>query len=72
MSIVNSREMLVDATRKGYAVGDPECEKGELRSGGEGLDHDGVLTVDQIVDYFSTKKNEIKESYGKNLAGKAV
>jgi len=34
-------------------LGDPNGEKGELRAGGDGLVYDGVLTVEQVVDYFS-------------------
>lgn len=35
-------------------LGDPEGEKGKLRAGGKDLDFDGVLTVDQVVKYFSS------------------
>jgi len=34
-------------------LGDQEGEKGDLSAGGEGLQYDGVLTVRQLVDYFS-------------------
>lgn len=34
-------------------LGDPDGEKGVLRSGGKGLDFDGVLTVKQVVEFFS-------------------
>ncbi|MCD6576527.1 MAG: HAD-IA family hydrolase [Anaerolineaceae bacterium] len=33
-------------------LGDPDGEKGVLKSGGEGLKYDGVLTARQLVDYF--------------------
>lgn len=36
------------------SLGDPDGERGELKRGGEGLDYDGVLHVDQLVAYFST------------------
>ena len=35
-------------------LGDPDGEKGTLRSGGEGLKYDGVLTARQLVDYFTS------------------
>jgi HAD superfamily hydrolase (TIGR01509 family) len=34
-------------------LGDPDGERGVLVQGGEGLDYDGVLHVDQMVKYFS-------------------
>ncbi len=34
-------------------LGDPDGEKGVLRSGGVGLDYDGVLSAKQLVNYFS-------------------
>ena len=35
-------------------LGDPDGEKGTLKSGGKGLKYDGVLTARQLVDYFSS------------------
>jgi HAD superfamily hydrolase (TIGR01509 family) len=35
-------------------LGDPAGERGVLKQGGDGLDYDGVLHVDQLVQYFST------------------
>jgi beta-phosphoglucomutase-like phosphatase (HAD superfamily) len=35
-------------------LGDPDGEKGTLKSGGEGLKYDGVLAAGQLVDYFSS------------------
>ncbi|HZD57838.1 MAG TPA: HAD-IA family hydrolase [Anaerolineales bacterium] len=35
-------------------LGDPDGERGELKQGGAGLDYDGVLHVEQLVQYFST------------------
>ena len=35
-------------------LGDPDGEKGILKSGGEGLKYDGVLTAGQLVGYFSS------------------
>jgi HAD superfamily hydrolase (TIGR01509 family) len=34
-------------------LGEPDGEKGTLRQGGQGLDFDGVLHVDQLIGYFS-------------------
>lgn len=36
------------------SLGDSDGERGVLKQGGEGLDYDGVLHVDQLVKYFST------------------
>jgi HAD superfamily hydrolase (TIGR01509 family) len=36
------------------SLGEPDGERGVLKQGGEGLDYDGVLHVDQLVEYFST------------------
>ena len=44
---VNSGDIIVTC------LGDPDGEKGILRKGGKGLKYDGVLRVDQAVDYFS-------------------
>ena len=35
-------------------LGDLDGETGTLKSGGEGLNYDGVLTAEQLVDYFSS------------------
>lgn len=35
-------------------LGDSDGEKGTLKSGGEGMKHDGVLTAAQLVAYFSS------------------
>jgi HAD superfamily hydrolase (TIGR01509 family) len=35
-------------------LGDPDGEKGKLRAGGVGLTYDGVLTFEQVVNYFSS------------------
>jgi hypothetical protein len=34
-------------------MGDPDGEKGILKQGGQGLDFDGVLHIDRLMDYFS-------------------
>ena len=35
------------------SLGDSDGEKGELRRGGEGIDYDGVLHLDQLTTYFT-------------------
>ena len=35
-------------------LGDPQGEKGQLIKGGEGIDYDGVLHIDQLIRYFSS------------------
>ena len=47
------REDLSQADIIVTCLGDPGGEKGELRRGGEGLDYDGVLRLEQLVAYFS-------------------
>ena len=47
------REDLSEADIIVTCLGDPDGEKGELKAGGEGLDYDGVLHLDPLVDYFS-------------------
>ena len=34
-------------------LGDPAGKKGELKRGGAGLEYDGVLRLDQLIEYFS-------------------
>lgn len=34
-------------------LGDPEGEKGELKKGGQGIDYNGVLGLDQLSAYFA-------------------
>ncbi len=48
------REDLSDADIIVTCLGDPDGKKGELRAGGEGLKYNGVLLVDQLVEYFSS------------------
>jgi beta-phosphoglucomutase-like phosphatase (HAD superfamily) len=47
------REDLSDADIIVTCLGDPDGEKGELKAGGEGIDYDGILHLDQLVDHFS-------------------
>jgi len=33
-------------------LGDPDGEKGKLKQGGEGINYNGVLRIDQLITYF--------------------
>lgn len=48
-----ARENLSEADIIVTCLGDPDGEKGDLVASGEGLDYDGVLRVDQLMEYFS-------------------
>lgn len=52
-NIYTEKENLSDADIVVTCLGDPDGEKGTLKQGGKGLDYDGVLRVDQLVEYFS-------------------
>jgi HAD superfamily hydrolase (TIGR01509 family) len=52
-NIYTESEDLSDAHIIVTSLGDPDGEKGRLKKGGEGLDYDGVLRLDQLIDYFS-------------------
>ena len=52
-NVYTEREDLSDADLIVTCLGDSDGEKGALKQGGEGLDYDGVLRVDQLVEYFS-------------------
>jgi HAD superfamily hydrolase (TIGR01509 family) len=52
-NIYTEREDLSEANIVVTCLGDPDGEKGELKQGGEGLDYDGVLHLDQLIEYFS-------------------
>jgi HAD superfamily hydrolase (TIGR01509 family) len=51
-NIYTEKEDLSDADVIVTCLGDPDGEKGELKKGGEGLEYDGVLRVEQLVAYF--------------------
>jgi HAD superfamily hydrolase (TIGR01509 family) len=51
-NIYTEREDLSQADIIVTCLGDPEGEKGELKRGGESLDYDGVLQLDQLIEYF--------------------
>lgn len=52
-NVYTEREDLSGADIIVTCLGDPDGDKGELTQGGEGLDYDGVLRLDQLVEYFS-------------------
>jgi HAD superfamily hydrolase (TIGR01509 family) len=52
-NVYTEKEDLSDADIIVTSLGDPDGEHGLLKKGGEGLDYDGVLHVDQVVKYFS-------------------
>jgi len=52
-NVYTERENLSEADIVVTCLGDPDGEKGELKQGGEGLDFDGVLRVDQLIQHFS-------------------
>lgn len=51
-NIYTEREDLSQADIIVTCLGDPEGEKGELKRGGESLDYDGILRLDQLIEYF--------------------
>lgn len=52
-NVYTEKEDLSQADIVVTCLGDPEREKGTLKQGGQGIDFDGVLHVDQLVAYFS-------------------
>ncbi len=52
-NVYTEKEDLSDADIIVTCLGDPDGEKGILKKGGEGLDFDGVLRVEQVIRYFS-------------------
>jgi len=53
-NVYTEREDLSQADIVVTCLGDPEGEKGTLKQGGQGLDFDGVLHIDQLIRYFSS------------------
>ena len=51
-NVYTEGENLSDADIIVTCLGDPDGEKGELKEGGAGLDYDGVLRLDQLIEYF--------------------
>lgn len=52
-NIYTASENLSDANIIVTCLGDVDGEKGELNQGGEGIDYNGVLRLEQLIDYFS-------------------
>lgn len=52
-NVYTEKEDLSDADIIVTSLGDPGGEKGILKKGGNGLAFDGVLHVDQVVDFFA-------------------
>ena len=52
-NIYTASENLSDAKIITTTLGDTDGEKGELNQGGEGIDYDGVLRLEQLMAYFS-------------------
>ena len=52
-NVYTAQEDLSEADIVVTCLGDPDEEKGELKHGGAGLTYDGVLTMKQLVEYFS-------------------
>lgn len=53
-NVYTEKEDLSDAEIIVTCLGDPEGEKGVMTKGGEGMQFDGVLHVDQVLKYFSS------------------
>jgi beta-phosphoglucomutase-like phosphatase (HAD superfamily) len=51
-NVYTESEDLSDANIIVSCLGDPDGERGKLSMGGEGLEYDGVLRVEQLVEYF--------------------
>jgi HAD superfamily hydrolase (TIGR01509 family) len=52
-NVYTEKEDLSQADIVVTCLGEPDGEKGTLKQGGQGLDFDGVLHVNQLVSYFS-------------------
>ncbi|MBT3390209.1 MAG: HAD-IA family hydrolase [Chloroflexi bacterium] len=52
-NIYTATENLSDANIIVTCLGDGDGEKGKLKQGGEGISYDGVLRLEQLVNYFS-------------------
>ena len=46
------KEDLSDSDIIVTCLGDPDGEKGKLKQAGAGLDYDGVLRIEQLMEYF--------------------
>jgi len=54
-NVYTEKEDLSQADIVVTCLGDPEGKKGILKQGGQDLDFDGVLHVDQLISYFSDR-----------------
>jgi HAD superfamily hydrolase (TIGR01509 family) len=52
-NVYTEKEDLSEADIIVTCLGDPEGEKGTLKAGGKSLDYDGVLHVEQLIEYFA-------------------
>ena len=52
-NIYTEKEDLGEADIVVTCLGEPDGEKATLKQGGESLDFDGTLHVDQLISYFS-------------------
>ena len=52
-NVYTEKEDLSEADIVVTCLGEPNGEKGQLKQGGQGLDFDGVLHIDQLLKYFS-------------------
>jgi len=52
-NIYTASENLSDANIIVTCLGDADGEKGKLNQGGQGIDYDGVLRLEQLMEYFS-------------------
>ena len=52
-NIYTEKEDLSEADIVVTCLGEPDGQKAELKQGGQALDFDGVLHVDQLISYFS-------------------
>jgi len=55
-SVYTQNEDLSEAQLVVTTLGDHHGEKGQLLHGGEGLDYDGVLTLDQLIENFEPRR----------------
>ena len=54
------KEDLKDADITVTCLGDPDGEKGKLKQGGEDINYNGVLEIDQLIAYFLKAKKYVK------------
>jgi HAD superfamily hydrolase (TIGR01509 family) len=53
-NVYTEQEDLSEADLVVSSLGDPDGEKGRLKSGGSGFEYSGVLTARQLVEHFSS------------------